>query len=64
MDQCMIDITHIPNIKEGDEVIILGKQKDEKITIYEICELADTIPNEILTSIGNRVNRTYITLNN
>ena len=60
MDQTMVDITDIPDVVEGDEVVLIGKQGDEKISMYEMCEWADTIPNDILVSIKERVDRTYI----
>lgn len=55
MDLCMIDITGI-EAKEGDEVIIFGKD----LSVIELAETIDTIPYEILTSISSRVKRVYI----
>ncbi len=54
MDMCMVDITGI-NAKEGDEVIIFGKDNP----ISEMAETLDTIPYEVLTSIPQRVKRVY-----
>ena len=54
MDMCMIDITNIP-AKEGDEVIIFGKDHP----ISEMAEDMQTIPYEILTGISRRVKRIY-----
>ncbi len=54
MDMCMIDISDIP-AKEGDEVIIFGKE----YPITEIAKDMETIPYEILTGIGKRVKRVY-----
>lgn len=56
MDQFMIDITHIQNIKEGDEVILMG----ECITPEELANLQNTINYEIVCNIGKRVPRVYI----
>ena len=56
MDTCMIDVTDIKNVSEGDDVIVFG----EKPTIAELAEKLDTIPYEILTSISRRVKRVYI----
>lgn len=61
MDQTMIDVTDVPNVTEGDEVVLIGRQGNEEISIYEICQWANTIPNDILVSIGERVDRVYIT---
>ena len=54
MDMTMADVTGI-DAQEGDEVIIFGKEKP----IQEIAQALDTIPYEILTSVGERVKRTY-----
>ena len=43
----------------GDEVVLIGKQGNEEMSINEIAEKADTIPYEILTRIGKRVKRIY-----
>lgn len=56
MDQFMIDITHIPNIKEGDIVTLMG----EDITAEELARLQNTINYEIVCNIGKRVPRVYI----
>ncbi|MCL2073766.1 MAG: bifunctional UDP-N-acetylmuramoyl-tripeptide:D-alanyl-D-alanine ligase/alanine racemase [Marinilabiliaceae bacterium] len=55
MDMSMIDISSIINVKEGDEVIIFGNEYH----LTEIAKQLDTIPYEILTSIGRRVKRVY-----
>ena len=59
MDQTMIDVTAIPEIQRGDEVVILGKQGKETITASEVAACCNTIPWEILTSITQRVPRIY-----
>lgn len=56
MDTCMVDVTNIPNVKEGDEVIVFG----QKPSISDIADALGTIPYEILTSISRRVNRVYL----
>ncbi|MEX2589906.1 MAG: alanine racemase C-terminal domain-containing protein, partial [Chitinophagales bacterium] len=55
MDMCMIDVTHIPEAIEGDEVLLFGKELPVEI----LAKWADTIPYEILTGIGERVKRVY-----
>lgn len=59
MDQTMIDVTDIENVVEGDEVILIGKQLSQEISIYEMADLINTIPNDILVSIKSRVPRVY-----
>ena len=56
MDMCMVDITHIPDAKEGDEVIVFGN--DLPVTL--VAQWAGTISYEIMTSISQRVKRIYI----
>lgn len=60
MDLTMIDLTEIPQVKVNDEVILLGSSGNEKITAWDIAEWADTIPYEVLTSLGSRAKRKYI----
>ena len=59
MDQTMLDVTAIPEIQRGDEVVILGKQGKETISASEAAACCNTIPWEILTSITQRVPRIY-----
>lgn len=60
MDQCMIDVTDVPDVKVGDEVILFGKDGDERITVDEIADLVGTIPYEITCNINRRIPRVYI----
>ncbi len=60
MDLTMIDVTHIPDVKLEDEVVILGPQGDEEITADEIAKLAGTINYEIVSALTSRVTRVYI----
>ncbi len=60
MDFCLIDVSEIPEVKEEDEAVIIGKQGENKISVEEVSKLAQTIPYEILCSIGKRVPRIYI----
>ena len=60
MDLTMVDLTEIRDAKEGDEVIVLGQQGNETITAYELAQKAQTIPYEILTSLGSRSKKEYI----
>lgn len=55
MDMCMADVTHIPEIKEGDEVEVYGKH----ISIIDCARKIGTIPYELLTKISSRVRRVY-----
>ncbi|AMR34600.1 bifunctional UDP-N-acetylmuramoyl-tripeptide:D-alanyl-D-alanine ligase/alanine racemase [Mucilaginibacter sp. PAMC 26640] len=55
MDMCMLDVTEVPGIKEGDEVIVFNDQQ----RIEQLAAQAGTIPYEILTNISQRVKRVY-----
>ena len=55
MDMIMIDVTGIEGIKEGDEVIIFGKE----MPVQQLAQWANTIPYEIMTGISERVTRVY-----
>ena len=55
MDMTMIDVTDLPEIKEGDEVIVFGRG----LTLNTLAEWAGTIPYDIMTGISQRVKRVY-----
>lgn len=55
MDMTMIDITGIPDVNEGDEVSVFGKE----LPVSQVSAWAGTIPYEILTGISYRVKRVY-----
>ena len=59
MDQLMVDVTGVKNLKIGDEAVLIGKQKKERITIEEIAETIDTVPQEIVSRLGKRLPRIY-----
>jgi alanine racemase len=57
MDQAVLDVTEIPGVAAGDEVVILGTQGGETITAFDHAEATATIPWEVFTRIGPRVQR-------
>lgn len=58
MDQLMINVTNIPEIKAGDIVTLIGNTPE--ITIEDVAERAGTITNEILSRLGSRLHKVYI----
>lgn len=60
MDQFMIDVTDISNVKMGDTVTIFGKDGDKCIPVEEIAELSHSFNYEFVCGISNRVPRKYI----
>jgi alanine racemase len=59
MDFIMVDVTDIPKVSLGDEVILMGKQGRQQITVEEIAEKINSISYEVLCLIGKRVPRVY-----
>lgn len=59
MDMMMIDVTHIPDIKTGEEVVLIGKQGKNEIKTNDIAQWCHTIGYEIITAINQRVKRIY-----
>ncbi len=57
MDQMMVDISNIPNVKLGTEVVLIGKSGDEVITADDIAKLCGTIGYEVVCGISRRVER-------
>ncbi|MXX49055.1 MAG: alanine racemase [Chloroflexi bacterium] len=57
MDTTMIDLTEIPNATVGDVVTVLGADRSQSISAWDIAGKLDTIPYEILTGISDRVPR-------
>ena len=60
MDQAILDVTDIPDVEVGDEVVILGSQGDETITAFDHASVTQTIPWEVFTRIGPRVRRVEV----
>jgi alanine racemase len=60
MDLTMIDVGDIPGVKLGDEVVIMGKQKESEIKADEIAALTGTINYEVVSSLTERVKRVYL----
>ncbi len=60
MDQFMVDVTDIPNVKILDKVVIIGRSGDKFISVEEVAELSESFNYEIICAITNRVPRKYI----
>ena len=58
MDSCMIDITEIAGVEEGDEVTIFSSEAGNDLET--MARVLDTIPYEIMTSVSSRVKRIYL----
>jgi len=57
MDALMVDVTDISNVELNDEVVLIGKQGDETITVHEIAKTSGTISYEIISRLSLRLPR-------
>ena len=60
MDYFMVDATELPDLKAGDEVILLGEDQGVSITVPEMAKMLNTIEHEITCDISLRVPRIYV----
>jgi alanine racemase len=60
MDQCMIDVTDIPEAQFDDEVVLLGAQGNDCITADEIAQRIGTVNYEVTTALPARPARVYV----
>ncbi len=60
MDLTIVDVTEIPDVALGDEAVLWGEQGGARITLEEVAERAETLPYEILCSMGKRVVRMFL----
>ncbi len=60
MDQCMVNVSHIPAVEVGDEVVLIGRQGEEMITAEEVAAKMGTINYEIPVMFSKRVPRIYL----
>jgi alanine racemase len=59
MDMCLIDVTNIPGVAVGDEVVLLGRQGEERVSAEELASLLGTISYEVYCAVGARVPRVF-----
>jgi alanine racemase len=60
MDLMVIDVSHVPEARVGDEVVLMGRQGDAEIPCVELSDKAGTITWDITTRIGQRVKRVFL----
>jgi alanine racemase len=60
MDQCMIQISDLPDVQIGDEIILMGTQAGECISADEIASRWGTINYEVICGLSNRLPRIYL----
>lgn len=60
MDQFMVDVSHIPDAVQGDEVTLIGKDGDEEITMEQLGDLSGRFNYELACNLGKRIPRIYL----
>lgn len=60
LDQTFIDVTDIPDVAEGDEVVLIGKQGNDEISARDVAEWMDSIVDEVLAGLLARIRRVYV----
>ena len=60
MDQILVDVTALPGIEVGEEVVLMGRQGGEEIFAVELAQKSGTIAWEIFTGVGRRVQRVVV----
>jgi alanine racemase len=60
MDQTVVDVTGIPGVGIGDEVVLLGSQGDHTIDAWDLADLTETVPWDVLCAISSRVPRVIV----
>ncbi len=59
MDMMMVDVSRAAHVKNGDEVVLVGRQGNDEITLAELAQKAGTIDYELCTLLMPRVPRIY-----
>lgn len=60
MDQFVVDVTDIPGVQQDDEVVLVGRQGEERISAEEVGRLMGSINYEVTTGLLPRVMRKYV----
>ena len=60
MDWVFVDVTGLPDVAPGEEVVLMGGDKGVTVTADEIADLTGTIPYEVLCNVSRRITRRYV----
>lgn len=60
MDQTLIDVSNIPDVQAGDIAVIIGRSETAELTACDLAQKSGTISNEILSRLGQRLERTVV----
>ncbi|WP_232698066.1 serine racemase VanT catalytic subunit [Brevibacillus daliensis] len=61
MDQLIVDITNMEDVKQGDIATFIGKDQNEYISADQVANQCKTITNELVSRLGERVKKVYMT---
>lgn len=57
MDLTLVDVSHIPQVSAGDTAVLIGTSGEQEITAAELASCCGTITNELLSRLGERLER-------
>ncbi len=60
MDYTTVDVTDVPGVEVGEEVVLIGRQGKEQVPVEELARMKGTIPYEVTCSLGRRIRRVYV----
>jgi alanine racemase len=60
MDLTLVDVTHVPGVEIGDEVLLIGEANGTRVSAVEQARWSQTIPYEVLCGLSPRVPRVYV----
>lgn len=60
MNMMLVDVTDLPNVKEGDEVVLIGKQGDLEITVSSFSDMNNSLNYELLTRLPHDIPRIVV----
>jgi alanine racemase len=60
MDLTMVDLSEVPDAAVGDEVVLFGEQGEASLPLEEVARGSETLPYEIMCTIGKRVARIFV----
>ena len=59
MDQCMLQLDSVPDAKVGDEIVLIGSQGNETLSVDEVAKRWGTINYEVVCGLADRLPRIY-----
>lgn len=60
MDQTLVDVTDIPDVRAGETATVIGTSGSESVSAYDLAEQTNTITNEVLSRLGARTEKTPV----